>query len=514
MSTAAARQSPASPSGHWIPPGEPLHYTWRDVDEGPHARARAERRRIGMARQSAYVVIDIFLASVGAILAFGMRFGLSSQPGQLFVSFAKLNDYVRALHYPAYLQLYAALIVLACMSMHLYHTPREMAAWQESLKVARAVLLATALLVVFIFISGNKEISREVIVMAGAVNVAMLGGWRYAKREYILARTRRGVGLSRALIIGAGDQGQTLASWLEKNQQLGYAVCGFVDAHKNGDARVLGTIPDLPKVAWEHFVDQLFLPLPADSRLVKEIWVQARQLRLNLILVPELYDGLIWRAPVRSMGGVPVIELHGQPIPAVGLAVKRAMDVVFSAAGLLFSAPLLVLAAIWIRMDSPGPVIYSAPRMGRKGTSFRCHKLRTMQVDADSVKEKLRKRNERDGPFFKMENDPRITRAGRWLRKFSIDELPQLANVLFGDMSLVGPRPHPLDDCRRYTIEHLRRLDVKPGMTGLWQVTARSDPSFETNMKLDLQYIENWSLGLDAKILLRTLPALIKAEGM
>jgi exopolysaccharide biosynthesis polyprenyl glycosylphosphotransferase len=444
---------------------------------------------------------------------FTARFGLSSAPGRRFVPLPKLIEYADRLHYPAYLQLYVALIVLACMSLHLYRTPREVSAWQESLRVVRAVLLATALLVVFIFVSGNREISRKVIFSAGAFNTAMLAGWRFAKREYVQARTRRGMGLSRALIVGAGSHGQTLAEWLERNQQLGYAVCGFIDTHKNGDPRVLGTIPDLRKVVLEQFVDQLFLPLPAESSLVKDIWVQARQLRLNLTLVPEPYDGLMWRAPVRSMGGFPVIELHGQPIPAVGLAVKRAMDVVLSFAGLLLSAPMLGLAAIWIRLDSPGPAIYSAQRMGKKGKSFRCYKLRTMQVDADSVKEKLRKKNERNGPFFKMEHDPRITRAGHWLRKFSIDELPQLVNVLLGDMSLVGPRPHPLDDYARYTIEHLRRLDVKPGVTGLWQVTARCDPSFETNMNLDIQYIENWSLRMDLRILLKTIPSLMKAEG-
>jgi len=129
------------------------------------------------------------------------------------------------------------------------------------------------------------------------------------------------------------------------------------------------------------------------------------------------------------------------------------------------------------------------------------------------VKANLRKQNERNGPVFKIENDPRITRSGRWLRKFSVDELPQLVNVLLGDMSLVGPRPHPLDDCERYTIEHLRRLDVKPGMTGLWQISARSDPSFDTNMTLDLKYIENWSLRMDLGILLRTIPSVLRAEG-
>jgi lipopolysaccharide/colanic/teichoic acid biosynthesis glycosyltransferase len=136
-----------------------------------------------------------------------------------------------------------------------------------------------------------------------------------------------------------------------------------------------------------------------------------------------------------------------------------------------------------------------------------------MIAEADAQKDTLRKTNERNGPFFKMENDPRITRCGRWLRKFSIDELPQLLNVLRGEMSLVGPRPHPVDDFERYTLEHLRRLDVKPGVTGLWQVTARRDPSFDTNMVLDLEYIENWSSWLDFNILLRTIPAVLEGGG-
>jgi len=515
MSTgAAARPSPARTEAPWVPPADAGQYAWPGWAEGANARVRQVRRRIGFARQSAYVAIDVFLGCLGSVLVFVMRFGFSAVPGRIFIPASALFAYARAVAYPAYLGLYAALIVLACTSMRLYHTPREISGWRESLTVARAVSLATALLVVFIFVSGNKEISRQVIVSAGVLNIFLLAAWRYAKREYILARTLRGVGVSHALIIGAGDNGQILADWLERNQQLGFSVCGFLDAHKNGNPRVLGTIPDLRKVVLEKFVDQLFLALPADSALVKEIWVQARQLRLNLTLVPELYDGLVWRAPVRSMAGVPVIELHGQPIPAVGLAIKRAIDVVVSAVGLILCAPLLALAAIWIRMDSPGSAIYSAPRMGQKGKLFRCYKLRTMQLNADSVKDKLREKNERNGPFFKIQNDPRITFAGHWLRKYSIDELPQLVNVLLGDMSLVGPRPHPLDDCERYTIEHLRRLDVKPGVTGLWQVTARRDPCFEKNMKLDLEYIENWSLGLDMKILFLTVPAVIRAKGV
>jgi exopolysaccharide biosynthesis polyprenyl glycosylphosphotransferase len=236
-------------------------------------------------------------------------------------------------------------------------------------------------------------------------------------------------------------------------------------------------------------------------------------LRLGLKVIPELYDGLGWRAPVHMMGGFPVMELHGEPIPRMGLAVKRMLDVVIAGAGLLVTAPLLAVLALLIRINSPGPAIYAAQRVGRKGHKFRCYKLRTMIADADAQKGPLRETNERDGPFFKMEDDPRLTRCGRWLRKLSLDELPQLWNVLRGEMSLVGPRPHPLDDYERYTVENLRRLDVKPGITGLWQVTARRDPSFETSMALDLEYIENWSLWLDLRILLKTLSEVLRASG-
>lgn len=168
---------------------------------------------------------------------------------------------------------------------------------------------------------------------------------------------------------------------------------------------------------------------------------------------------------------------------------------------------------MWIRRDSSGPIFYSALRVGKKGRKFQCYKLRTMVAEAETQKERLRCSNERNGPFFKMQNDPRVTRCGYWLRKYSIDELPQFLNVLLGEMSLVGPRPHPLDDFDRYGIEHMRRLDVKPGLTGLWQVRARRDPSFETNMVHDLEYIENWSLRLDLNILLRTIAVVFEGGG-
>jgi len=175
--------------------------------------------------------------------------------------------------------------------------------------------------------------------------------------------------------------------------------------------------------------------------------------------------------------------------------------------------PLMLVIAIAVKLESPGPAIYAGLRVGKRGVPFICYKFRTMVPEANRLRNHLRHLNQRRGPFFKIANDPRVTPLGRFLRKYSLDELPQFWNVLKGEMSLVGPRPHPLEDVAQYNSEHEQRLKVIPGMTGLWQVTARENPSFETCMKLDVGYIRNWSLLLDCKILLRTIPAVLAGEG-
>jgi exopolysaccharide biosynthesis polyprenyl glycosylphosphotransferase len=515
MSGTATRRS-AVPSSAGAPgwsTGTADVAAWPSLGEELAARACSGRIRIGLVRQVAYVAIDVAMVCLGGLFIFWITFG---QQQTLAVSILSAARFLASVSAPAYLGLlllYAALIVLACKSQDLYRTPKELSAVEETFRVVKAVGLATALLVLFIFTSDNREISRIVVLYAGALNILTLAGWRYAKRRYVFYRALEGASGLRVLIIGASESSRAFASWLEANRHLGFHVCGFLDTHGSADANVLGTVQDLRRIALEEFVDQLFIALPADRELVKYAFLEARRLRLDLNVVPDIYDGLGWHAPVHAIGGFPVLELHGQPIPALGLGVKRVVDVVLGSGFLILAAPVLALAAVWIAIDSPGPIFYSADRVGRKGKKFRCHKLRTMIPGADEQKEVLRSTNQRNGPFFKLENDPRITRSGAWLRRFSIDEIPQLINVILGDMSLVGPRPHPLDDFELYRAEDLRRLDVKPGLTGLWQVAARRDPSFETSMHLDMQYIENWSLALDARILCKTVPAVLRGEG-
>lgn len=192
---------------------------------------------------------------------------------------------------------------------------------------------------------------------------------------------------------------------------------------------------------------------------------------------------------------------------------KRQIDIVLAGIFLFAFAPVIGVAALLIKLTSHGAAFYCAPRAGKLGSLFACCKLRTMVLDADQLKEGLRGRNERQGPFFKLANDPRVTRLGKFLRRYSIDELPQLWNVMKGEMSLVGPRPHPSDEAARYEAWHQRRLEVAPGLTGLWQVTARCDPSFHRNMELDLQYIDSWSLRLDLHILCRTALVVLQGSG-
>jgi exopolysaccharide biosynthesis polyprenyl glycosylphosphotransferase len=459
----------------------------------------------GLPVRLAYAAIDYGAVCLTGALVLYLQFGIVP-------SFEVMRP-VAPHAYFMFTFFYAAIILLSCASQDLYRTPRDRGALEESLMVVRAVGLATVVLILCVFALGSQGVGRISVLTLAILNAVALSGWRNLKRRLILSRTVRGIGVSRVLIVGAGRTGRGLAACFEGNPQLGYQVCGFLEVEPSSDPQLLGTVRDLRRVALEQSVDALFLTPPIDREVVKQLVLETHQLRVPLKVIPDLYDGLGWRAPVRAIGGFPVTQLHGQPIPGIGMAIKRVVDILIATVGLVLTAPFLMVLGVLVRLDSPGPAFYSAERVGYKGRRFRCWKLRTMSVDADLQKDSLRKHNGREGPFFKIKNDPRVTSFGRWLRKFSLDELPQLWNVLCGDMSMVGPRPHPVDDFARYEVEHLRRLDVRPGITGLWQVSARQDPSFETNLALDLDYIENWSPWLDLEILLRSVPEVLQGKG-
>jgi exopolysaccharide biosynthesis polyprenyl glycosylphosphotransferase len=208
-----------------------------------------------------------------------------------------------------------------------------------------------------------------------------------------------------------------------------------------------------------------------------------------------------------------VPDRRGTPTTVLGAVAKRSLDLFGAVVGLVFLSPVLLVIALAIRLDDRGPALFRQNRIGQHGRIFRIVKFRTMTVDADRQREELRARNEVDGAAFKLTDDPRVTRVGRFLRRFSLDELPQLWNVLLGEMSLVGPRPHPRDDVERYADWHFQRLSAKPGMTGLWQVSGRRDASFDRWVEQDIEYINAWSLWLDIMILFRTVGVVVSGNG-
>jgi exopolysaccharide biosynthesis polyprenyl glycosylphosphotransferase len=286
------------------------------------------------------------------------------------------------------------------------------------------------------------------------------------------------------------------------------------DAEAAGDcADVLGTVDEALELARKHFVDEIFLSAPCERVLVKRLVHQAREAGIDIRVVPDLYDGLAWNSPIEYIGQFPTIPLHRGEVPVLRMVLKRLLDIAASSVALVLLSPVLAAIAIAVRSDSPGPIFYASERIGKKGRVFPCIKFRTMVPDAERRRTEVLHMNERDSVLFKITNDPRITRMGRFLRKYSLDELPQLVNVLRGDMSLVGPRPPIASEVKRYELNHLRRLDVVPGITGLWQVQARQDPSFDSYISLDTAYIENWSLWLDIKILVRTVGVVVTGTG-
>jgi exopolysaccharide biosynthesis polyprenyl glycosylphosphotransferase len=263
-------------------------------------------------------------------------------------------------------------------------------------------------------------------------------------------------------------------------------------------------------------VDEVFIALPREKYgpVVETIVHLCEEQGIIVRVQPEIFNLKVAKWHMDMLDGMPMVTIRSGPPDGWSLVAKRLIDICGSAVFLLAAAPLMLLTAVLIKLDSPGPVFFKQERVGLHKRRFQLIKFRTMTEGAERQQQLLEHLNEADGPVFKIKDDPRITRVGKFLRRFSIDELPQLFNVLKGEMSLVGPRPLPVRDVQRIALQwHKRRLSMKPGVTCLWQVNGRSDVSFDHWVRMDLEYIDKWSLGLDLKILLRTIPTVLKGAG-
>lgn len=414
---------------------------------------------------------------------------------------------------------FTVVLIANSRRLKLYAPMRFTSLLREQRLSVQSCLSSGLLLTGVLFLARPAVISRSIVVLTVSAVMIALSLRRLAYRLLLYRRYKRGVGLRNALIVGTGDEAQALGQLLRRKKNLGYALQGFIalpGAHSGGRVegeRVLGGVDSLFLHVRRMFIDEIFLTTPCERGVLLDLLEDARDLRVDLRLVPEVMDGLVWKSPVEYVGELPTIPLHRGRISEAGLLLKRGMDLFFSFSMLLLLSPLLLLIALLIRMDSRGPVFYCSERLGKKGRIFQCIKFRTMVQNAEEQLDGIRHLNEREGVLFKVSNDPRITRLGHWLRKYSLDELPQFINVLRGEMSVVGPRPPLASEVRKYKVDHLRRLDVMPGITGLWQVQGRQDPSFDSYVSLDVTYIENWSLWLDMAIILRTVGVVVAGTG-
>ena len=405
--------------------------------------------------------------------------------------------------------LHAALITLVGYTEGLYEAGNSRQ--RDSRILSKSITGATAVLCFAYSLQGAWS-TITLFCAAGMLHFGALWTWRWQSASQRRSQPSANE-VRNALIVGSGGVGRSVAAYVEMHPESGRKIHGILDNEGPLGNGVVGRVQDLARLARTGFVDEVILAAPHDRTLTLQVLREARRLRLDVEIVPDLFGCKPAENEVERVGDLPAICLHAERLPAAALAMKRLVDVVGACFALVALSPLLAAIAALIKADSSGPVFYRAQRAGRKGRLFRCHKFRTMVSNADALKSGLRHNNQRSGPFFKIAGDPRITRLGHFLRRYSLDELPQLWNVLRGDMSLVGPRPHPLDDVAEYEIEYLARLDVTPGITGLWQVTARRDPSFQRGMALDREYIRTWSLGSDMRILLKTVLAVVRGSG-
>jgi exopolysaccharide biosynthesis polyprenyl glycosylphosphotransferase len=423
------------------------------------------------------------------------------------------------------LMVLSILVVLFCQIQQLYEVkPRTFL--DEALTVLEAFVFATLVVAASIYLSRQEVVSRVALAITVLMSAALLVGWRYVWRRRVKKRTAAGQGCRNVLIFGWSQAASLLERHFQEDKWQGYIVKGFIDRRRvirardrgaaerrTRPARGIGHIEDLATIVRTHFIDELFVFLPEDRDVVMDLIALSRESGINLRVVPDFYDGMAWDVPIERLGPFAALHVHEKPIPVLGLIFKRFIDVVGSAIALIIAAPLCFLIAVAIRLDSDGPIFYRSDRVGRKGAIFTCCKFRTMVQNADALREELRHRNERDGVLFKIAEDPRITGVGRFLRKYSLDEIPQFWNVLNGDMSLVGPRPPIPGEYAQYEIGHLKRLQVLPGITGLWQVEARRDASFESYINLDTHYVDHWNVWLDFKILLKTVAVVVAGTG-
>jgi exopolysaccharide biosynthesis polyprenyl glycosylphosphotransferase len=358
------------------------------------------------------------------------------------------------------------------------------------------------------------------MILAGVLIVVFLIVFRLIDYLFVLQQRRRKIGVARVLVVGVGEVGLAVIRTILADPMLGYHVVGYLDddpAKGNGLGRIksLGGVDQLTEIIKQEAVDIVIVALPwMYHRKIMQIIETCEVSQAAVRVVPDVFQRSLRGVDLDSLNGIPLMSPVADRLTPGSRIVKRTIDIILSVIAMLVLILIFPLIALMIRIDSKGPIFYRQERVGKDGIIFMVFKFRTMIEGADQLKDQVAHLSKyQNDTLLKVPNDPRMTRVGRFLRRFSIDELPQIVNVLRGEMSWVGPRPNMPDEVKQYEPWQRKRLSVLPGITGLWQVSGRSDIPFAEMCLLDIFYIEDWSLSLDLRILLQTIPHVIFGNG-
>ena len=462
--------------------------------------------------KSVYILIDISLLSFSLFIACWIRqstLPFPVSPHNLF--FGSVNPF-------RFLFLFWISVIIFTNNAHgLYQTKREIFETVEVWEVVKSVFLSSLMMIVAMFVVKLSNFPRSILFLATTFAFVSLSVWRILKRLLVEYLVIQGYNNFNVLIVGAGKVGKTLAKEIRKKPSFGLNIVGYLDDFKKSDSgsdepEILGKISDFAKIVRKEFINKVFITIHHDSRVFLKLLEQAKELKIAVRVVPQGFELMSGEFFKYNIGFIPILEYCDAEVHHKQ-AGKRLFDLVAAVFLTILISPVFLVIAILIKLDSPGPVFYLSRRYGRGGRMFHMFKFRSMHMDADKVIYHIRDKNEVDGPIFKIKKDPRIIKIGQILRKYSLDELPQLLNVIKGDMSLVGPRPLPIAQVQKEDFRQLRRLEVRPGITGLWQIRGRSDISFARLVKWDVWYIKNWSFWLDINILLQTVPVVFGGKG-
>jgi exopolysaccharide biosynthesis polyprenyl glycosylphosphotransferase len=451
-----------------------------------------------------YLVIDIiFIVISFAIPYFLNPFLIPNEP-------IKKNIYLGVFLF------WGICLVLIFNNFQLYTTPRYLSLIKENIMVCKAVVYASILVTLYFFLLKIDNFPHIVFIESVFYLFLFTSTWRFTKRICARELIKHGFSNYNVLIIGADKEVELILREIEAYPFLGLRIKGILDDKKRGDFcgfKILGEVKELERIVKKYFIDEIYITSSIGKDSMQGLLLRCEKLGKAVRVVINDFSSSSRRVGLNYLGSIPLLTFSQGVEVKANSTVKRLFDIWVSCFLLILSLPLFIVISLLIKVEDGGPIFYVSKRSGRKGKSFNFYKFRSMVTNADFIKRHLLRKSDTDGPIFKMKRDPRITRIGRFLRRYSLDELPQLINVLKGDMSLVGPRPFPVEENDKIEYQHIPRLNIRPGITGLAQIKGRSDLKFNQWMRWDSWYVKNWSLGLDIKIILWTIPTVLNGKG-